>query len=108
MKIPSLSITPTIGTLPTGAGLMILANPNLISLSMDDSPSVSTYNDAILTKPIGLFSSVSISERASYCKMKIYASHSTDLSVLLDGTGANTFFRVKRGKVLRHTSFYAD
>lgn len=108
MKIPLASITPTVGTISTGAGLVILANPNVIYLSMDDSPTVATYNDALLTNPIGLYSTVQNSDRASYRKIKVYATQSTDLSILLDGTGTNTYFRIKRGKVLRHTSYYAD
>lgn len=40
---------------------------------MDDSPTVVTSDDATLSYTIGLYSSVQISDRASYRKIKIYA-----------------------------------
>lgn len=59
MKITASTITSTVGALTSGAGLVILTNPNVVYLSMDDSPTVVTSNDASLTKSIGLYSTVS-------------------------------------------------
>ena len=108
LSIPSATITSTVGTISNGAGLIILANPNVISLSMDDSPTVVTSNDAVLVNSIGLYSSVQISDRASYRKIKVYATHSTDLALLLSGSGTASYFKIRRGRVLSHTSFYSD
>ncbi|EAS07615.2 hypothetical protein TTHERM_00919640 (macronuclear) [Tetrahymena thermophila SB210] len=108
MKIPSTTITSTVGNIPNGAGLIILANPNVISLQASDSPTITTSNDSQLQSPLNLFTSVQISERASYLKIKITSFNSQDLDLIFNGSSPNCYFKINRGRVIRHSSYYAD
>ncbi|KAL4429313.1 hypothetical protein ABPG74_002299 [Tetrahymena malaccensis] len=113
MKIPPAAITSGSGNLPNGAGAIILANPNVISLQTSDSPTITTSNDSALLSNLNLFTSVQISERASYLKIKITSFNSQDLDLIFNGKAQasncqNCYFKINRGRVIRHSSFYAD
>ncbi|KAL4471203.1 hypothetical protein ABPG72_007570 [Tetrahymena utriculariae] len=110
MKIPPTTITSATGNLPNGAGIIILANPNVISLQTSDSPTITTSNDSQLKSNLNLFTSVQISERASYLKIKITSFNDQDLNLIFNGQGLsqNCYFKINRGRVIRHSSFYAD